>query len=187
MDAFAVSVCNGMIYSDLNKRKMISMPLVYGFFQAAMPIIGFYVGLSFISYIESFDHWIAFVLLLFIGGKMIFDAVREIRKPPDEIHRKKYSFGEVILQGAATSIDALAVGFSLNEMLAVVPGIANVQAWAWLCVAVIGLITFVITLLGVFIGTKAGKFFRNKANAAQIAGGFVLMGIGIKILIEGLL
>lgn len=186
MDAFAVSICNGMIYRDLNKRKALSMPLTYGIFQAVMPIIGFYVGLAFISYIEAFDHWIAFALLLFIGGKMVYDGIKELRSPEEEINPKKYSFAEVFVQGIATSIDALAVGFSLNAMLNV-PAITNVQAWAWLCVTIIGCITFLITLGGVIIGIKVGKLFRKKACIAEIIGGLVLIAIGVKILIEGLI
>lgn len=186
MDAFAVSICNGMVYRDLNKRKALSMPLTYGLFQAIMPIIGFYVGLAFLSYIEAYDHWIAFVLLLFIGGKMVFDGIKELRAPEEEITPKRYSFPEVFIQGIATSIDALAVGFSLNAMLNI-PEIVNVQAWAWLCVCLIGVITFIITLVGVIIGIKVGKLFRKKACVAEIVGGLVLVAIGIKILVEGLL
>lgn len=186
MDAFAVSICNGMVYRNLNKRKAVSMPLTYGIFQAVMPIIGFYVGLAFLSYIEAFDHWIAFALLLFIGGKMVVDGIKEFRSPEEEITPKQYSFPEVFIQGIATSIDALAVGFSLNAMLNI-PEIVNVQAWAWLCVGIIGLITFTITLTGVIIGIKVGKLFRKKACVAEIIGGLVLIGIGLKILIEGLL
>lgn len=186
MDAFAVSVCNGMVYRDLNKRKAVAMPLTYGLFQAVMPIIGFYVGMAFLSYIEAFDHWIAFILLLIIGGKMVFDGIKELRSPEEELQPKKFSFAEVFVQGIATSIDALAVGFSLNTMLNI-PEIGNVQAWAWLCVGIIGLTTFLITLVGVVIGIKVGKLFRKKASVAEIIGGLVLVAIGIKILVEGLL
>lgn len=180
MDAFAVSICNGMIYNDLNKRKIFSMPIVFGVFQAVMPTIGFFLGYLFIDYIEAFDHWVAFILLLFIGGKMIFDSVREMRKPPEEIELKKYSFGEVMVQGVATSIDALAVGVSMLAM----DGITATTVWGY--VAIIGVTTFCISLAGVFIGIKVGKLFKNKADVAQIIGGLVLIGIGLKILIEGL-
>lgn len=186
MDAFAVSICNGMVYKDLNKKKAISMPLTYGLFQAIMPIIGFYVGLAFLSYLDAFDHWIAFALLLFIGGKMVVDGIKEFHSTEEELHPKRYSFLEVFIQGIATSIDALAVGFSLNTILNI-PEITNIQLWAWISVGIIGLITFCITLAGVIIGIKVGKLFRKKACVAEIIGGFVLVGIGLKILIEGLL
>ena len=110
MDAFAVSICDGMIYRDLTKRKAVLMPLTFGLFQALMPIIGFYVGMAFLQYIEAFDHWIAFAILLIIGGKMIFDGIEELRSPVEEITLKKFSLAEVLIQGVATSIDALACG-----------------------------------------------------------------------------
>lgn len=184
MDAFAVSICDGMIYRNLNKRKGVLIPLTFGVFQAVMPIIGFYVGLAFLEYIESFDHWIAFALLLIIGGKMVFDGIKELRTPEEELKVKKFSFGEVFVQGIATSIDALAVGFSLNAML---EGIDSVQLWAWISVCIIGLTTFIISLIGLIIGVKVGKLFKKKASVAEIIGGLVLVAIGLKILIEGLL
>lgn len=181
MDAFAVSICDGMIYRDLTKRKAVLMPLTFGLFQALMPIIGFYVGMAFMQYIEAFDHWIAFAILLIIGGKMIFDGIKELRSPVEEITLKKFSLAEVLIQGVATSIDALALGFSLNTMLG---GVDNVQLWAWVSVFIIGITTFVISLVGVVIGVKVGKLFRKKASAAEIVGGVVLVLIAVKIVLE---
>lgn len=181
MDAFAVSICDGMIYRNLNKRKGVSIPLTFGIYQAVMPIIGFYVGLAFLQYIEAFDHWIAFALLLFIGGKMVFDGIKEFRSTEEELKPKQYSVPEVLLQGLATSIDALAVGFSLTTML---EGVSNVQAWAWISVCIIGVITFCISLAGLIIGIKVGKLFRKKACIAEMIGGAVLILIGVKIVLE---
>ncbi len=181
MDAFAVSICNGMVYSNLDRKKTLFMPFVYGLFQAVMPIIGFYIGLLFIEQIEAFDHWVAFALLVAIGGKMIYDGINELRSPEEEIQPKQFSVTEVLLQGVATSIDALAVGFSLNTMLS---GVSDVQLWAWLSVLLIGLTTFAITLIGVIIGKKVGKLFQKKASVAEIVGGAVLVLIAIKIVIE---
>lgn len=181
MDAFAVSICDGMVYRDLNKRKGVTIPLTFGVFQAVMPIIGFYVGMLFIDKISAFDHWIAFALLLIIGGKMIFDGIKELRSKEENLEPKKFSYAEVLVQGVATSIDALAVGFSLNAMLAVTD---NVQLWAWISVAIIGVITFLISLGGLFIGVKVGKLFRKKASVAEIIGGAVLILIAVKIVLE---
>lgn len=181
MDAFAVSICDGMIYSDLNKKKGAVMPITFGLFQAAMPLIGFFLGTLFLEYIETYDHWVAFILLLIIGGKMIFDGIKEIRHPDVEIERKKFSVGEVVIQGIATSIDALAVGISMLAM----DGITKITVWGY--AAFIGAITFCISLVGVVIGRKVGKLFKNKASIAEIVGGVVLIAIGLKILIEGLL
>mgnify|MGYP001073667156 CR=1 FL=1 len=184
MDAFAVSICDGMVYRDLNKRKGMIIPTTFGLFQALMPIIGFYIGLAFSNYIDAFDHWIAFALLLVIGGKMIFDGVKELLSKKEELTPKKFSVVEVLLQGIATSIDALAVGFTLNSMLS---GVSNVQLWAWISVGIIGAITFTISLVGLIIGVKFGQLFKKKASVAEIVGGVVLIGIGLKILIEGLI
>ena len=89
MDAFAVSICDGMVYRDLNKRKGMVIPTTFGLFQALMPIIGFYIGLAFSNYIDAFDHWIAFALLLVIGGKMIFDGVKELLSKKEELMPKR--------------------------------------------------------------------------------------------------
>lgn len=181
MDAFAVSICDGMVYRDLNKPKTAAIPVTFGLFQALMPIIGFYVGMAFMQYIEAFDHWLAFAILLIIGGKMIFDGAREMRSPEEELKPKQFSFAEVLVQGVATSIDALAVGFSLNTMLS---GVGNVQLWAWISVAIIGVITFTISLFGVTIGVRVGKLFRKKASVAEIIGGAVLILLAVKIVLQ---
>lgn len=184
VDAFAVSVCDGMVYNDLKKRNGVLIPLTFGLFQAVMPLIGFYVGMALIGYIDSFDHWIAFILLLVIGGKMIFDGIKEGRSKEEVVAKKKFTITEVLLQGVATSIDALAVGFTLNSML---EGVSNLQLWAWISVSVIGVITFAISLTGLILGIKTGKLFKKKVFIAEIIGGLVLIAIGLKILIEGLI
>lgn len=181
MDAFAVSICDGMVYRDLNKRKGVTIPITFGLFQALMPIIGFYLGMLFLEQIEAFDHWIAFALLVVIGGKMVFDGIKELKSPEEELKPKKFSYPEVLVQGVATSIDALAVGFSLNAMLAAT---GNVQAWAWISVGIIGVITFAISLGGLLIGVKVGQLFRKKACIAEIIGGAVLILIAVKIVLE---
>lgn len=186
MDAFAVSICDGMVYRKLNKTKGVLIPLTFGIFQAVMPIIGFYVGLAFskIDVFDKFDHWIAFALLFIIGAKMVYDGIKELRLKEEELKIKEFSFPEVLVQGVATSIDALFVGFSLNSIL---EGVNNVQLWAWISVCIIGVITFAISLSGLIIGVKVGKLFKKKACIAEIIGGAVLVGIGLKILIQGLI
>jgi len=186
MDAFAVSVCNGLVYSNLNKKKGITIPLTFGLFQAVMPIVGFYVSMAFhqIDAFDTYDHWIAFALLFIIGGKMVYDGIKELRAKEEELTPKKFSYPEVLLQGVATSIDALFVGFSFSALL---QGIDNLVLWAWISVIIIGVTTFLISLTGLFIGIKVGKLFRKKATVAEIIGGLVLIGLGLKILIEGLL
>ena len=185
MDAFAVSICDGMVYRDLNKPKTAAIPVTFGLFQALMPIIGFYVGMAFMQYIEAFDHWLAFAILLIIGGKMIFDGAKDLRKKEDEeLKPKNFSMASVLVQGVATSIDALFVGFGLSVMLEGV--VQNIQLWAWISVAIIGVTTFVISLIGVLIGVNVGKLFKKRASVATIVGGVVLILLGVKILLNGL-
>ncbi len=181
-DAFAVSVTDGMVYSDLDRRKGISIPLTFGIFQAVMPLIGFYIsrGLSQIEIIDEVDHWIALILLVFIGGKMIFDGASELREPLKNVRLKKFSLSEVLVQGVATSVDALAVGFTFNVML---EGVEAVQLWAWISVAMIGVTTFLVSLAGLLIGIRVGRLFGKKACIAEIVGGVLLILIGIKIVV----
>lgn len=187
MDAFAVSVCDGMVYRNVTKRKAVLIPLTFGIFQAVMPIIGFYISMAFrqIEVFDSIDHWIAFALLLIIGGKMIFDGAKDLGKKEDEeLKPKNFSMASVLVQGVATSIDALFVGFGLSVMLEGV--VQNIQLWAWISVAIIGVTTFVISLIGVLIGVNVGKLFKKRASVATIVGGVVLILLGVKILLNGL-
>lgn len=181
MDAFAVSITDGMCYNDLSKGKAVTIPVTFGIFQAAMPLIGYFLASLFHSYIDAFDHWVAFILLLIIGGKMVFDGIKGLRAVDSEVKVKKFSYPEVLLQGVATSIDALAVGITFNSMA----GITSTNVFGF--VAIIGVVTFVISLVGVILGVKIGKLFKNKTSAAEIIGGLVLVGIGVKILVEGLI
>ena len=188
MDAFAVSICDGMCYSDINKKKGGVIALTFGVFQMAMPLIGFFVafGLSQViqtEYIDLVDHWVAFALLIFIGGKMIIESVLELRRPEEQLAPKKFSLAEVLVQGVATSIDALAVGISFIAMYE--DGITEVTVWGY--TGIIGVTTAIIVAIGVFIGTRVGKLFGRKTGVAQIIGGLILVAIGLKILIEGLI
>lgn len=182
IDAFAVSVTDGMVFQNLTNKKAILIPITFGVFQAIMPIIGFYVswGLSQIKIIEEVDHWIALALLLFIGGKMAVDGIKELRAPAEEVRPKYFSVGEVLVQGVATSIDALAVGFTFKVML---EGVTQLHLWAWISVMIIGVTTFLISLGGLNIGIRVGRLFKKKASIAAIIGGTILILIGIKIVV----
>lgn len=188
MDAFAVSVTDGLCYNKFSKGKAASIPATFGIFQAVMPMVGYFVafGISqaFQEAFDAIDHWLAFALLALIGGKMLFDAIREIRsKQDEETHLKEYSFLEVLVQGVATSIDALFVGISFAATEGLKDSIPNML----LSVVIIGVVTFCISLAGLFIGVKVGKAFKKHASISEIIGGLVLIGIGLKILIEGLI
>ena len=175
MDAFAVSVCKGLGMRKLNKKQALIIGLYFGGFQALMPFVGWLLGSQFQKYITSIDHWIAFILLGFIGGKMVYEAVRE--KDDDAVGQKDLALnqGEMFLLAIATSIDALAVGI----MFAFTYDNLNIY-WA---IAIIGLTTFVLSIIGVIVGNFFGNKYKKKS---EIAGGIILILIGVKILLEHL-
>ncbi len=171
-DAFSVAVCKGLNMRKLNLKHAYIIALFFGGFQAVMPLVGYFLGTSFSSYIESFDHWIAFVLLGFIGGKMAIEAIRE--KDSDEEEKTDVlKIGELTIMAIATSIDALAVGITF----------AFLKVNIFLSVLLIGVTTFALSLGGVLIGNKFGAKYKSKA---ELAGGIILVLIGVKILLEHL-
>ncbi|MDE7083775.1 MAG: manganese efflux pump MntP family protein [Clostridia bacterium] len=181
MDAFAVSITDGMCYDNLNKRKAVTIPLTFGIFQAAMPLAGYFLMSLFTKYVDLYDHYIAFFLLLIIGGKMVLDGIKDARSTAEKVKRKNFYYPTVLVQGVATSIDALAVGVSMGTM----KGVNNLNIYGF--VGIIGAITFIISIVGVIAGIKIGKLFKNKIYIAEIIGGLVLIAIGLKILIEGII
>ena len=178
MDAFAVSVCKGLGMTKLNKKQAVTIGIYFGGFQALMPLIGYFLGVSFANYITSFDHWIAFVLLLIIGGKMIYEAISEKDEDEEIEMDKKLSHKELFVLAVATSIDALAVGISFALAYA-----GNDAFSIWGAIGLIGITTLLLSVLGVWIGNVFGS--RHKKRA-EIAGGIILILIGIKILAEHL-
>lgn len=169
MDAFAVAICKGLKMQKLNYKQMGLIALFFGGFQALMPLIGWFLGKGFEAYIKSVDHWVAFGLLLFIGGKMAFESF----KGDEEDCCNAFDIKELFVMAIATSIDALAVGiaFALKDI--------NI----WFAILVIGITTFVLSAIGVFIGHKFGAVYKSKA---ELAGGIILILIGTKILLEDL-
>ena len=171
MDAFAVALCKGLAMRLLDMKQAAVIALFFGGFQAGMPLLGWLLGSAFKEYITAFDHWIAFGLLLFIGGKMIYEALQ-----PDEDESKdsgRPDIKELLLLAIATSIDALAVGITFAFLhTAILPA-----------VALIGVTTFGLSLLGVALGHRFGIRWKSKA---EIVGGVVLVLIGVKILLEHL-
>lgn len=173
MDAFAVSVCKGLGMQRVNKKQMLVIGVYFGGFQALMPLIGWALGIRFQEYITSMAHWVAFVLLIIIGGKMIVEAIRD--KDEVEIREKDLPLNhkELLLLAVATSIDALAVGITFAFL-----GTPIIEA-----VSIIGCTTLGLSMLGVVIGNFFGTLYKKKA---EIAGGVILILIGLKILLEGL-
>lgn len=172
MDAFAVSISNGLFYKNFKKSHMFLSSLTFGIFQGIMPMIGFFAGNMFFDLISSYDHWIAFILLAFIGTNMILDAIKELKSEgKNELPKKDYSLKVMLLQGIATSVDALAVGISFAVLK-----INILVAATNIC-----LVTFFVCLIGNYVGKKFGHLLEEKA---KIFGGAILILIGLKILIE---
>ena len=171
MDAFSVSVADGLKATGVEKKKSLSIAVVFGGFQALFPFIGWFCIHTLVTFIKAFEKavpWIALVLLLFLGVKMIIEG---IKGEEEEGNQNSFSFKTIILQGVAVSIDALSVGFTIAEY-----NILEVL----LSISIIGLETFLISLIGLLIGKKIGTKLSDKA---QIVGGVILIAIGLEIFI----
>lgn len=189
MDAFAVSVTDGLIYQDINKKKALFIALVFGVMQGLMPLIGYWLvelvefivsegaGASAGNVMATVVTWTAFVLLLFIGGKMIFEGVQSLRKPSEEKNIRLFSIKEVLLFGIATSIDALGSGVALHS------GLSN-NTTIFIHIAIIISITFIISFLGVVLGGKIEKLFKGKTEITSIVGGAILVILAIWIILS---
>ena len=174
MDAFAVAICKGLSVQKLRWKHYLAVGLWFGGFQALMPMVGYLLGTTFERYITSVDHWVAFVLLGFIGGKMVVEAIRE-KDEAVEVGKMDppLDFKEMFILAIATSIDALAVGITF----------AFLQVPIVEAVSIIGITTFVISVIGVYVGNFFGNRYKKKA---ELAGGIILILIGLKILLEHL-
>lgn len=168
MDAFAVSISSGMSRTCNTRHHSLRCGLSFGLFQGGMTLAGLLVASMFSKYIEPVDHWVAFILLLFVGGKMIYEATQDVESPPIT------STKNLLILSVATSIDALAAGISL----------AAVRAPVILSIVLITVITFVLSYLGVHLGARIAS--RKAGKAFDVIGGLILIGLGIKILIEHL-
>ena len=169
MDAFAVSICKGLSVRKVTAKQCLAVGGWFGGFQGLMPVIGFILTNLFAALIVSVCHWIAFALLLFIGGSMIRESFEKEEEEVDD----SFSFMTMLTLAVATSIDALAMGVTLN-----LSG-ANI----WLAAPMIAITTAVLSPIGLKVGNLFGAKYKNKA---ELAGGIVLVGLGIKILLEGL-
>lgn len=181
MDAAAVSMTNGMNEPKMKLPKILLIALFYGVAQGLMPLIGYYAGSLFAEAVAKIAPWIALVLLGFIGGKMIFEAIRAFKKKKngeEAEEAKPLSIGALAAQAIATAIDALAVGVSLVALDKSGALAVNI----FVAVSMIAVTTFVISLISVFIGKKFGELLSDKA---ELIGGLILVAIGLKIFIEG--
>lgn len=189
MDAFSVSMTNGLNEPNMRHRRMSAIAGVYAFFQYAMPMIGWicvHTIVNVFSNLQKFIPWIALILLLYIGGKMIIEAIIESRKVKKALAAgqhpeqnkdseiKRLTHGVLLLQGIATSIDALSVGFTIAEYDLLMANVASL---------IIAIVTFGICMVGLKIGKKAGEKLANKSD---IVGGIILIAIGIEIFVKGI-
>ncbi len=172
MDAFSISVASGGIYRHLHLKHGLRMAAFFGLFQAVMPVLGFMAGKALESSIQCCDHWIAFGLLFVVGGKMFYEAfkIKEVESKPND----PTNLAVVFALSVATSIDALAIGVTLSL----------ITEHVIIAAVAIGMITFLISWSGWWIGQKLGGFFENKL---EIIAGLVIIGIGLKILLEHLI
>jgi putative Mn2+ efflux pump MntP len=175
MDCFTVSVVCGMIVRRNEARTMLSLSFLFGLFQALMPLLGWFLARSLNEYIEAYDHWIAFAMLSLIGGKMILDAFRD--EENSSINPRKA--GTKVILAIATSIDALAIGISFA-----CTGYDTLGTMV-LPLILIGAVSFIMSLVGFFVGVRSGDLV-NKIIKPELLGGIILIGIGIKIIIEHL-
>ena len=168
MDAFAVSICKGLSLGKIQKKHMAIAGAWFGGFQALMPLIGYFAGRFFAEKLTQYDHWVGFILLLFIGGSMIKESLCEEEESNDAMDIKT-----MFLLAIATSIDALAVGVTFAFLkVAIIPA-----------VVFIGVVTFVCSAIGIKIGSIFGTKYKSKA---ELCGGIILILIGLKILLEGI-
>ena len=169
MDSLAVSISGGIVMRPFCMRQSLRLALTMGIFQGGMTLLGWLMGVNFSSYITAFDHWIAFILLGFLGGKMIYESFGE-----EETTISSFSTKTLLTLGVATSIDALAVGVSM----------AFLKTSIYFPAFIIGFVTFALSLIGVISGYRFGKI---KGINVELFGGIILIAIGVKILIEHLM
>jgi len=169
MDSVAVSIAMGSKYKRLHLPKVLYIAAVFGLFQGVMPLVGYWIGIGFAQYAQAYDHWIAFVLLVGLGGKMLYEAYQ------DEFDEEVTDLSSKTLMtlAVATSIDAMAVGVTF----------AFLQTDIYTASAIIAIVTFALCWIAIYIGKKLGSFLESKA---EILGGVILIGLGCKILAEHL-
>ncbi|MCR5231130.1 MAG: manganese efflux pump [Acholeplasmatales bacterium] len=189
MDAFAVSVTDGLTYTDIDKKKIFFIAFVFGFMQALMPLIGFWLvevvsiivgesgGANAGKIMADVVSWVAFALLLLIGLKMLIEGIKEIKKSPEDKEAKKFSVKEVLYFGFATAIDALGTGVALHSGL-------STTITIWIHVSIIMVITFSISLIGLFLGKQIVKLLKGKFEITAIIGGIILIILAVWIILS---
>lgn len=190
MDAFAVSITYALQYTRINKKRKFLIALTFGLFQALMPLASYWLieGVGAIAGADRSESigqtmsltvtWVAFSLLLLIGGKMILEGIKALRKPEEERETKEFSYKELFLLGIATSIDALAVGVTLHS------GTLSTNTTIWLHVSIIMAITFSLSIVGTVLGSSISKLFKGKQDVTSIIGGAILILLAIWVVVS---
>ena len=189
MDAFSVALTDGLTYVDINKKKSFFIAGTFGVMQALMPLTGFWI----VELVETIAGsvagekageiaakivvWLAFLLLLYIGGKMFIESIIELRKPPEEKKERRFSVKEVLFYGFATAVDALAAGVVLHA------GLSSVTT-VWLHVSIILVLTFTISLIGLFLGKQIMRLLKGKYEISGIIGGIILILLAVWVLLS---
>ena len=188
-DAFSVALTDGLTYSDINKKKSFFIAGTFGVMQALMPLIGFWLveaveiiagdiaGEGAGQIMAKIVCWLAFALLLFIGGKMLIESVLELRKPKEEKQPKLFSIKEVLLFGIATAIDALAAGVTMHTGL-------STTSTIWLHVSIVLVLTFSISLVGLFLGKQVMRLLKGRYEISGIIGGIILILLAIWVILS---
>lgn len=188
-DAFSVALTDGLTYSDINKKKSFFIAGVFGFMQALMPLIGFWLvevveiiagdiaGESAGQVMALIVCWVAFALLLFIGGKMLIESIIELKKPKEEKQPKLFSVKEVLIFGVATAIDALAAGVTMHTGL-------STTSTIWLHVSIVLVCTFSISLVGLFLGKQVMKLLKGRYEISGIIGGIILILLAVWVIVS---
>ena len=188
-DAFSVALTDGLTYSNINKRKSFFIAGTFGFMQALMPLIGFWLvevveiiagdiaGEGAGQVMAKIVCWVAFALLFFIGGKMLIESILELRKPKEEKQPKLFSVKEVLLFGIATAIDALAAGVTMHTGLSTTTTI-------WLHVSIVLMCTFSISLVGLFLGKQVMKLLKGRYEISGIIGGIILILLAVWVILS---
>lgn len=189
MDAFSVALTDGLTYVDINKKRSFFIAAVFGVFQALMPLTGFWLvelverlageiaGVEAGRIASKVVVWVAFALLLFIGGKMLIESIIEMRKPKEEKKERHFSFREIIFYGFVTAVDALAAGIACHADLSTVYTI-------WLHVSIILVLTFSISLVGLFLGKQIMKLLKGRYEISGIIGGIILILLAIWVVLS---
>jgi putative Mn2+ efflux pump MntP len=182
MDCLALAITDGLCFQGISKKKYFFIAGVFAMGQFLFPLVGHLIGLlgqKYITWFDDYDHWIAFVLLTFIGGKMLIEGIRGMVKP-EEKKPLEFSYRYVLFQGVADSIDAMVVGVTIQANVH-----TTAEYQAYIAFAIIGLMTFLVSLIGLFAGKQISRLLKGRYEVAEVLGGVVLCTLAILIVLEG--